>query len=585
MKKIFQTSKILFAVAAFLILYFLTPQFVSAATLYLSSDKEVVNIGETLEVIIKIDSEDVGINAAQATLQFPKDILEVKNLDKSDSIFNFWLEEPAFSNEDGKVTFIGGSSFGSSGKSLKVLKAIFKVKGSGQIKFVFTDGAITVSDGSGTNVLSVMLGLELTSVPKAGVGEPGLEESPSTQIPPPTQITRQPVIVQKLPIKPVIKVPLYPDPEKWYNSTANFMVQWELPADVSGVNTALDQNISYSNQKTDGLFESKVFPIITDDGVWYLHVRFKNNVGWGPAARYRLAIDTAPPLGFLVTSLEGEATDNPTPSLQFKTSDALSGLKEYQVKIGDDEAIKIPAADFDGLFQLPLQSPEKRQIMVRAIDEAGNSVDSVIFIDILPIASPTITFVTKELFSDEDKGLNIKGTALPNTNVLLIVLQKDALIANSTIRADEKGNWEFTFDQPLRNGKYILTIQSQDERGALSLVVKSPEVRVKNKPIIQICGFQLGMGVALILLLLIIAVGFGGGVWFYKKRQGKLALRRSVVKTDMAKVFKLIQDDIEKLQQATVTPTEADDEFMAKRLQENIKKMEGYLKKEIERLK
>ncbi len=129
-----------------------------------------------------------------------------------------------------------------------------------------------------------------------------------------------------------------------------------------------------------------------------------------------------------------------------------------------------------------------------------------------------------------------------------------------------------------------MTAQSQDTRGALSLVVESSEVRVKSQPIIQIGKLQLGMGGALIFLLIVIAGGFGGGVWFYKKRQEKLALRLLVVKTDMAKVFKLIQDDIEKLRQATGTPTVADDEFIIKRVQENIKKMEGYLKKEIERL-
>ncbi len=346
---------------------FLSLQSVSAATLYLSSDKEVLSIGETFEAVVKIDSEDASINACQVTLQFPKDILEAEKIGKTDSVFNFWLEEPAFSNDNGTVTFIGGSNFGSSGKSLKILTISFKVKGSGQIKLVFTDGAITASDGSGTNVLSTMLGLELTSAAKTGVAK--IEPK---QIPPPTQIMRQAETSQGLPAKPSVKVPLYPDSEKWYNSTANFIAQWDLPADVSDVDTGLDKNVSFSGQTSEGLFESKVFPAIKEDGVWYLHVRFENNVGWGQALNYRLAVDTAPPIGFEAISLEGESTDNPAPTLQFKTSDALSGLKEYQVQIGDGEAIKILAADFSGSFQLPLQSPGKRRIAVKAVDEADN---------------------------------------------------------------------------------------------------------------------------------------------------------------------------------------------------------------------
>ena len=84
-------------------------------------------------------------------------------------------------------------------------------------------------------------------------------------------------------------------------------------------------------------------------------------------------------------------------------------------------------------------------------------------------------------------------------------------------------------------------------------------------------------------LLIIIALGFGSGAWFYRERQRKLSLRLSIVKTDMAKVFRIIEDDIEKLKQANATATTADDEFVTKRLQENINKMEGYLRKEIDR--
>ena len=248
--------------------------------------------------------------------------------------------------------------------------------------------------------------------------------------------------------------------------------------------------------------------------------------------------------------------------------------------------IKISAAEFRGSFKLPLQAPGKRTVLVRAVDGAGNSVESSAVLETTPIVSPVITFVTNELFSDEERGLTVKGTALPGINVLLNVQQVlgGEITAKGVAHPDEKGNWEFIFGEALRNGQYVVTAQSQDARGALSLTVESQAIQVKSKPIIQIGKFQLGMGGALIFLLIVIAGGFGGGVWFYKKRQEKLALRLLVVKTDMAKVFKLIQDDIEKLQQAIGTPTEADDEFIMKRLQENIKKMEGYLKKEIEKV-
>ena len=57
---------------------------------------------------IKIDSAGQSVNAAQAKLQFSPQILEVKSISKEGSVFNFWLQEPVFSNAEGKIEFIGG---------------------------------------------------------------------------------------------------------------------------------------------------------------------------------------------------------------------------------------------------------------------------------------------------------------------------------------------------------------------------------------------------------------------------------------------------------------------------------------------
>ena len=83
-----------------------------AAILSLTADKTSVKIGDTFEVDIKIDTENVGINAAQATLQFPSNILSVTGINRANSVFSFWLQEPDYSNEKGQVTFIGGSTSG-----------------------------------------------------------------------------------------------------------------------------------------------------------------------------------------------------------------------------------------------------------------------------------------------------------------------------------------------------------------------------------------------------------------------------------------------------------------------------------------
>ena len=47
----------------------------------------------------------LGVAAAQATIAFPKDIVSVTSVDKANSVFNFWLNEPAFSNDAGSITW------------------------------------------------------------------------------------------------------------------------------------------------------------------------------------------------------------------------------------------------------------------------------------------------------------------------------------------------------------------------------------------------------------------------------------------------------------------------------------------------
>lgn len=545
-----------------------------AATLFVVPPSSEIGVGEKMTVDLKIDSEGVSLNAAQAVIRFPKDTLEVVSLDKTSSAFSFWLEEPNFSNTDGIVSFTGGTPYGVSGGSIQVLKIVFTAKGSGSGAITLSDAAITASDGSGTNILSKTVDAVFAVVAK--------KEAPA--IPQPQQIVRKAAPTGKLPIKPMIKVLLYPDETKWSNLVSQFNVSWDLPLDVTGASATLNRDPNFAPAKSEGLFDNKIFAALSD-GVWYLHVRFRNDLGWGPTAHYRLSIDTQPPLGFEITIVEGEAGDNPMPTLQFKTSDALSGLKEYHVRIGDGDLIKIPAADFNGTFKLPLQSPGKRQISVRAIDQADNGIEDSVTRETIPIASSTITFVTKELFSDEEKGLTVKGAALSRINVLLRVYRKEALIVEGTSPTDEKGNWEFTFDQAFKNGSYKVTAQSQDARGAMSLVVESALIKVKSKPIIQLGPLQLGKGGAALLLLFILIASFGGGVWFYKKRQEKLAMRVAFTESEITKIFQLLKEDVGRLSQAIKTPTTGDDEHAEKRLQENIQKMEAYLKKGVEKIK
>ena len=580
-------------------LFFLTAVFslflfgheVFAAKFYALPGNGNYGIGDSFSVDIKIDSEGDGINAAQASLSFKKDVLKIESIDKVGSVFSFWAEEPTYSNDEGKLSFIGGTINGVSGSTLQVLKIKFKSKVVGEGIISFDDGAITIDDGTGTNVLTEMTGanfrISLTGIipvapPQAEA--PGVTPSmplPGEPIPLPVLIERKPTTAENIPGVPVVSIPIYPDPNKWYNIITPFIATWTLPEDVTDVATAVNINPNFNPSKSEQLFDTKIFDILPE-GVSYLHVRFKNKLGWGQAAHYRLAIDTNPPTSFTIESSDGFKVSNPAPIITFETNDGLSGLDHYSIKIGDAEAFDSKA----GRIKIPLQSPGIHKIIVRAIDAAGNAISNSIDLETLPIELPTITFATEQVFFGVEGGLIIKGTALPSTDVLLFLDKSiGGLAAQGIAHSGTNGNWDFVFDKPLAVGKYNLSAQAKDLRGALSLSVKyDKQIKVQNPPIIKLGAIEIGAGGSAIILLMILISGFGVGYWYFMEKQARLSRKITLTGRDADQLQKMISDDLEKLLKRFDEINVAEQKFIINRIAENIKKIEKYILKEIEEI-
>lgn len=560
---------------AVIIFFFATTA--QAASLFWVPENGEFGIGSKITTSLKIESEGVGINAAQATIRFPKETLQVESIDKTGSAFSFWLEDPTFSNTEGVISFVGGTPYGVSGASIEVIKITFSTKGSGVAPVSITDGAITASDGTGTNVLAKTNDATFTVSPTKVT-------TPTAVVLPPTQITREAVPGVATPAKPIVTVSLYPNSSEWYNASNIFTASWSLPRDITAVSTALNKQPNFSPSQSEGLFDNKSFEALTD-GVWYLHVRLRNDLGWGETTHYRLGVDTKAPLPFEITSLENESTDNPTPTLAWKTSDALSGVNEYHIRIDAKDWIIISGKDFKGSYKLPVQNPGKHAVTIKAIDGARNSIENIINIETIPLPLPALTFVTEQIFSDEQKGLTLKGTGIPETEILVTINRGEVLIKDDIVMVDTQGNWEFTFSDPLRNGTYLATIQNRDSRGALSIPVISNPIKVSEKPIFQLGPISLGKNGVIFALFIILLAGFTAGYFFYKTRRARTALRLDLASSDLTKVFKMIENDVNSLDKARATPTPADDEFVAQKLKANIQKMGSYLKKEINKAK
>jgi len=552
---------------------FVLPKFqTEAATFRLLSTGETFTIGETFSMDIKIDSEDKSINGAQATLQFPADKIEVTKLDKTDSVFNLWLAEPSFDNQKGEIRFIAASISGFSGASLQVLKATFKVKGIGTADIVVSDGAITASDGSGTNVFSTSQGLGLRIVrSKAEIARPP-EAGPVTEE------------ALGFPAKPVVKVPLYPDSEKWYNFSGDFSASWDLPRSVSAVAVAVNTVANFNPTLTEGLFGHKNFSALAD-GVWYLHVRFKNNIGFGQTAHYKISIDSAPPAPFIVRSETDVKTDNPAPKIFFETTDQLSGIARYLVTVDGRSEIQSLATE----TTLPTLAPGRHGVKVIAFDAAANSTESSLEIEILPISSPSISSVRTEIYAGEG-GLSVNGLALPDIKILINIKNELGTSVFSTEAfADQGGEWSINIDKPLKKGAYVMEATAEDSRGALSLPVSSSQINVRSRPFIIVDNLAIGPSASIIILILIFAISFTLGSWTRKvakeSRQRRILIAQRDVNSQLLNIRKDVGTLIEKHKdKEACTPKNIENEvnYILKKIDTNIVKNKEYILENIE---
>lgn len=348
------------------------------ADLYLSPSSGTFDIGEPFSVLARLNSDDTPINAAQATINFNPEQIRVVSISKTGSVFLLWPVDPSFSNSTGKVAFAGGSPTAFRGSGGTILQITLEGRAAGSAVVNFSAGMVLAADGNGTNVTGNMSGGNYTFRAK-------------TVAPPVTPPILPPAVTGEAPSAPVITSSTHPDQSKWY-ANADPLFQWPVPSGITTVRLLANESpaaiptVTYVPPISEKRLENFV------DGVWYLHVQFKNQYGWGKVAHFRFNIDTKPPEPFTITVYNCGEPSSPSPLLYFKTTDIPSGVDYYRIKIDEvqpasaapeallaSQSIKVlPAEMVNDLFQLPPQAPGKHKVAVEAVDGAGNMVTASI---------------------------------------------------------------------------------------------------------------------------------------------------------------------------------------------------------------
>jgi len=150
-----------------------------AASLSLLPSPSTVSVGDIISERVSVNTEGQSINTANASIQFPTDMVEVVSITKSSSVFTLWVEEPSFSNNTGQITFDGGvPNPGFNGQSGNLVTITFRAKKQGTASIIFTDGAVRANDGMGTDILNGKFGSTiLIGVPKE-IEVPSVTETP-----------------------------------------------------------------------------------------------------------------------------------------------------------------------------------------------------------------------------------------------------------------------------------------------------------------------------------------------------------------------------------------------------------------------
>lgn len=333
--------------------FFVVPFWTNAATLFIEPASGTFQVGSTFNANLYLDTEGESINAISVRLNFPPEKLQVTNPSSGQSVIGIWSEIPSYNNQIGTMNLVGALPRGIVASRALITTISFRGKSIGDAVVKISDESrILLNDGKGTDVLKDVVSAKFNLV-----------------LPPPAG--------------PIVFSATHPEQDRWYKeNTATFSWEENDPK-IEGYSYVLNQ---LPTDTPDPISEGKRTSVSYKDfgsGLFYFHIRALRDGQWGGITHYAIHNDTESPAAFPVTVLPAEKTVRRQPIIQFQTSDAFSGLNRYELKLvrltsgGDSENNKPLFFETQSPFITPKLELGSYDIIVRAVDNAGNLYDSV----------------------------------------------------------------------------------------------------------------------------------------------------------------------------------------------------------------
>lgn len=373
LKKFFTKTITTAAIAALLLISVPVEQ-VHAADLSLVPSTGSYSVGQTFTVTVRAVPGGDNVNAVEASLKFNPALLSVVSVGKTGSVFSLWTTEPTFSNAAGTVTFGGGSPSPFTATS-NIVTVSFRTVAEGSAVVSFGNASVLAADGRGTDVFKN--GGSATYTIAAGTTPTPTAPATPTPAPEGGDEDDGAIIFGDPPRPPEVGSPTFLDPNVWYKETEGIFT-WSLPFDVNIIAVEISDDPENKPQENK---ESIIDPAIDEflitkdkikDGVQYVSVNFKNQVGWGAVTNRKLQIDTTAPEAFVVNVRAGTSADS-FPLLNFEANDVTSGIDYYEMTIADQEPLRITPDEARLGYLLKELEDGTYTVKVIAFDKAGNS--------------------------------------------------------------------------------------------------------------------------------------------------------------------------------------------------------------------
>lgn len=336
--------------SAALILISFAPSFSfaqSGASLSMSPASGSFVVGGTFSVSIILNTAGQSVNAIEANLSFPPDKLQVVSPLIGTSVIGIWTGQPQFDNQNGTLRFQGGVPDPGLNTSKGIIATIsFRVKSVGTAVLKFLDSSrVLLNDGLGTDFL-------------AGTNN-GIY---NLTLPPPAG--------------PVIVSETHQDQSTWYSNAAA-VLRWNNNLPVEGYSYVLsDQPIDIPDNVSEGGATEVVYKGLSDS-VHFFHVKALRSGVWGETSHFALKVDTQQPAGFKIEISPSSRTSSTKPVIHFTTSDALSGIDHYELKLVPRQVLSETIKGQPFFIEasspyIPELSLGKYDVIIRAYDKAGN---------------------------------------------------------------------------------------------------------------------------------------------------------------------------------------------------------------------